>query len=265
MSEFSDGVRGRLDELEAQVDRRAESEKLAPKLRDVLDSLPLESEHRPRALRLSGVIKNRLKLYRDALADLGEAKATAMTQQNHRELAKIGREISVIYAWRGDDRTAALELLHALALLSLEGDRGEIARMLAELGRIELEARRFDRVAMLLRLFADTAAQDLPPREVHRMTINLCQALNRLSEHVEALSWIGKLQDELPAADTRLQFLALLEQARAFAGLGHGEGAFPEAERAAREMISLPLYPGILPEQQQRVVEVLAEAVGGRG
>ena len=50
----------------------------------------------------------------------------------------------------------------------------------------------------------------------------------------------------------------------AFAGLGHVEGAFPEAESAAREMISLPLYPGILPEQQRRVVEVLAEAVGGR-
>ena len=51
----------------------------------------------------------------------------------------------------------------------------------------------------------------------------------------------------------------------AFAELGHTEGAFPETERAAREMISLPIYPGILPEQQQRVVEVLAEAVGDRG
>jgi tetratricopeptide (TPR) repeat protein len=233
MSERSEGVKVRLDELEAQVDQRAESETLARRLRDVLSILPLDSEHRPRALRLSGVEKNRRKLYRDALADLGEAKAVAMVQQNHRELAKIGREISVIYAWRGDDRAAALELLHALALLSLEGNRGEIARTLVELGRIELEARRFDRAAILFRLFADTAAQDLPPREVHRMTINLCQALNRLGEHAEVLNWTGKLQNELPAADARLRFLTRLEEARAFAGLGRIEAAEDSLRRAS--------------------------------
>jgi dTDP-4-amino-4,6-dideoxygalactose transaminase len=47
----------------------------------------------------------------------------------------------------------------------------------------------------------------------------------------------------------------------AFASLGYGKGAFPVAERIAGEQLSLPLFPEITPEQQERVVEVLAEAV----
>ena len=48
----------------------------------------------------------------------------------------------------------------------------------------------------------------------------------------------------------------------AFADLGHGVGDFPNAEAAAREILSLPLYPGITSAQQEQVVEALASAVG---
>lgn len=47
----------------------------------------------------------------------------------------------------------------------------------------------------------------------------------------------------------------------AFAGLGYGAGAFPVAEAAAGQILSLPLYPGIAAADQERVVEVLAAAV----
>lgn len=43
----------------------------------------------------------------------------------------------------------------------------------------------------------------------------------------------------------------------AFASLGHREGSFPLAERASREVLSLPIYPGITPEQQQYVADQL--------
>lgn len=38
-------------------------------------------------------------------------------------------------------------------------------------------------------------------------------------------------------------------------------GAFPTAERLAGEILSLPIYPGIKPAQQERVVEHLADAL----
>jgi dTDP-4-amino-4,6-dideoxygalactose transaminase len=46
-----------------------------------------------------------------------------------------------------------------------------------------------------------------------------------------------------------------------FADAGHPAGAFPVAEAAAQEILSLPLYPGISEVQQHRVVDVLAQAL----
>jgi dTDP-4-amino-4,6-dideoxygalactose transaminase len=47
----------------------------------------------------------------------------------------------------------------------------------------------------------------------------------------------------------------------AFAGLGHAEGAFPVAEHAARELLSLPLFAEITAEQQEQVALALKSAL----
>jgi dTDP-4-amino-4,6-dideoxygalactose transaminase len=47
----------------------------------------------------------------------------------------------------------------------------------------------------------------------------------------------------------------------AFAGLGHPQGEFPVAERNARELLSLPIFPEITAVQQERVVSVLISAL----
>ena len=47
----------------------------------------------------------------------------------------------------------------------------------------------------------------------------------------------------------------------AFAHLGYGFGAFPHAERAATEILSLPIYPQITANQQEIVVNALASAL----
>ncbi len=46
---------------------------------------------------------------------------------------------------------------------------------------------------------------------------------------------------------------------RCFAELGHQESDFPHAEQAAREVLSLPMYPEFQPQQQDQVVAALRE------
>ena len=209
-----------LDEIEAEVDANVDPTKLAPKLRELIPALAKDTAPRARALRLSGVVKNRLTLDAGALADLAEARRCALAAKDYDELSHIAREASVVYAWRGNDRSAALELLQSLAFAAMRNNKGALARALAETGRIELEGGRYERAATLFREIAGSAASDLPPRQALRLKVNVCQALNRTGSAAEALALARQLEAELPAAESRLVFLVRIEKARALASLG---------------------------------------------
>jgi dTDP-4-amino-4,6-dideoxygalactose transaminase len=59
---------------------------------------------------------------------------------------------------------------------------------------------------------------------------------------------------------TMIYYPVPLHLQRVHAALGLAEGAYPNAEAAAREAFSLPMYPELSEEEQERVIDALAQA-----
>ena len=70
---------------------------------------------------------------------------------------------------------------------------------------------------------------------------------------------LGRLQHNgVPAG---IHYPVPIHRTGVFSALGYRPGAFPVAERAAAEMLSLPMHPHLTRAQQERVVDVLVGAL----
>lgn len=61
---------------------------------------------------------------------------------------------------------------------------------------------------------------------------------------------------------TGIHYPVALHLQKAYFGMGYKEGDFPIAEKAAAEVLSLPMYPQLRPEQQQRVAQEVSNFFG---
>ncbi|MFW2392387.1 MAG: protein kinase domain-containing protein [Methyloceanibacter sp.] len=243
---------------------RAEPDVLLSELATLMLGLQGDSPYRPRVHRLLGVVQMRLSRGDDAMRELAEAKtlAEAQTPPDNLELAKIERETAAIHLHRGEADEAAEALQTSLALAALENDSSEVARVIAAMGRMERDALRFDAVVRLYRgLVSKGAVSMLPPHEAQKVRGDLCEALNRLGRHEDALQQLAALREALPDDETCERFHARLEEARAYAGLNR----YDDAEHALEEAETL------LPKREDAVercafiqaVTELQEARGG--
>jgi dTDP-4-amino-4,6-dideoxygalactose transaminase len=75
----------------------------------------------------------------------------------------------------------------------------------------------------------------------------------------------GGLQKHLASAnvDTGIHYPVPLHLQKAYQSFGHKQGDFPITERAALEIVSLPMFPQITPEQQSRVVDEIVRFLQG--
>jgi len=126
-------------------------------------------------------------------------------------------------------------------------DTLQAAVLRVKLRRLEEWTSRRIRIAALYRekLPAPVVAPPLPPwpaRHVYHQFVIRAPQRDRLRQHLAAAGIGSEIYYPLP-----------LHRQQCFAPLGYGEGAFPESERASREVLALPIYAEL---PQDAVLEI---------
>jgi dTDP-4-amino-4,6-dideoxygalactose transaminase len=95
------------------------------------------------------------------------------------------------------------------------------------------------------------AQSQLRSHHIYHQYVIRCPRRNELRQHLVSRE-----------IETAIYYPFALHEQQCFAYLGYKAGDFPEAERAARENLALPIYPEISHEAQQYVVNCIAEFFG---
>ena len=142
----------------------------------------------------------------------------------------------------------------------VEGYNGRLDAIQAGLLHVKLphlakwNAQRRERAAEYNRLFAAADAAVVPPfepswsRAVYHLYVVRTDDREGMMDHLKKAG-IG----------TGIHYPIPLHLQKAYASLDYSIGDFPVAEKAAAEIVSLPMFPQLKREQQARVVEEILE------
>jgi dTDP-4-amino-4,6-dideoxygalactose transaminase len=88
-------------------------------------------------------------------------------------------------------------------------------------------------------------------------------AFHIFNQYTVRVSQRDRLREHLTGKGipTEIYYPYPLHLQKAFADLGHKDGDFPEAERAALEVLALPIYPELPPEHQRLLVAEIANFI----
>jgi dTDP-4-amino-4,6-dideoxygalactose transaminase len=121
-------------------------------------------------------------------------------------------------------------------------------------------ARRREIAARYDQLFSAAALAGSPGRPV-RPQIVYPQAQHIYHQYVVRVPKRDELRAFLAARGiaSEIYYPLPLHLQEAFAYLGYAPGSMPEAERACREVLALPIFPELRSDEQRRVVDAIAE------
>lgn len=179
--------------------------------------------------------------------NLGAAGDAGMLTTNDDGLAERLRLLRV----HGGER----RYYHRLIGINSRLDALQAAILRVKLPRLdEWSDARAARAALYDRLFADAGLLEevTPPfvregvRHIYHQYVIRAAGRDELFAHLKEQG-IG----------TDIYYPVPLHLQECFAYLGHAAGDFPQAERAARETLALPVYPELRAEEQQYVVDVI--------
>jgi len=138
----------------------------------------------------------------------------------------------------------------------MEGFQGAVLRV--KLKHLDRWTGRRQEIARLYRTRLAGARVDLPEDDptaesVYHLFVVYVDARDRVREALAARG-VG----------TAIHYPRPVHLQGAYAGLGHGPGSFPHAERACERVLSMPLFPEMTIEQAEYAARTLAEIVGAR-
>lgn len=144
----------------------------------------------------------------------------------------------------------------------MEGYNGRLDAIMAGILQVKLvhldrwNARRRACAARYAALLADLDGVTIPfedpnARSVYHLYVIRARDRDRLQQHLTA-SGIG----------TGLHYPVPLHLQEAYRHRGYQPGDYPVAERLARELLSLPMYPGLTEAQQEQVAAAIREELG---
>jgi dTDP-4-amino-4,6-dideoxygalactose transaminase len=124
----------------------------------------------------------------------------------------------------------------------------------------EWNARRREIAIRYDQLFVAAALAGSPECPVRPQTV-YPQALHIFHQYVVRVPKRDELRAFLTAHGiaSEIYYPVPLHLQEAFAYLGYQPGSMPEAERACREVLALPIFPELRADEQQRVVDAIAE------